>query len=89
MPEENSGQQRPEQARTSSQGVPVPPSEDSGRPSGDDRDPRAKGAALRRLHDASDELLAVFEHDLRRNASAAGASEEEVRDAQSEHPEHS
>jgi hypothetical protein len=50
-------------------------------------DPRGKEPALRRLHDASDEVLAVFEQTLRDDASAAGASEQEIRDAQEEHPE--
>jgi hypothetical protein len=58
------------------------------RPSGDRRDPRDKDTALRRLHTASDEILAVFEDNLRDDARAAGASEQEIRDAQTEHPEH-
>ena len=57
-------------------------------PVGDGRDPRAKESALRRLHAASDEVLAVFEQNLRDDASAAGASEQEIRAAQAEHPEH-
>ncbi|HTY97965.1 MAG TPA: hypothetical protein VMB91_13045 [Solirubrobacteraceae bacterium] len=57
-------------------------------PVGDGRDPRAKEPALRRLHAASDEVLAVFEQNLRDDASAAGASEQEIRAAQAEHPEH-
>jgi hypothetical protein len=61
---------------------------DAGSSSGDERDPRAKEAALRRLHGASDEVLAVFEHNLHHDARAAGASEQEIRDAQVEHPEH-
>ena len=61
---------------------------DTGRPADDDRDPRAKEAALQRLHGASDEILAVFEHNLCDDARAAGASEQEIRRAQSEHPEH-
>jgi hypothetical protein len=60
----------------------------SERPSGDSRDPRAKETALRRLNAASDEVLAVFEQNLREDATAAGASEQEIRDAQAEHPEH-
>jgi hypothetical protein len=55
----------------------------------DKGDPGDKEAALRRLHGASDEVLAVFEHNLRDDAKAAGASEQEIRDAQAEHPEHS
>jgi hypothetical protein len=51
-------------------------------------DPRAKEAALRRLRDASDEELAVFEGKLRDDAIEAGASEQEIRDAQRTHPEH-
>ena len=51
-------------------------------------DPRAKEAALRRLRDASDEELAVFENKLRDDALTAGASEQEIRDAQAGHPEH-
>ncbi|TMK99165.1 MAG: hypothetical protein E6G34_06640 [Actinobacteria bacterium] len=51
-------------------------------------DPRAKEAALRRLRDASDEELAVFEGKLREDALEAGASEQEIREAQSGHPEH-
>jgi len=51
-------------------------------------DPRAKEAALRRLRDASDEELAVFESKLREEALEAGASEQEIREAQSGRPEH-
>jgi len=51
-------------------------------------DPRAKEAALMRLRDASDEQLAVFEDKLRSVALEAGASEQEMRDAQRAHPEH-
>jgi hypothetical protein len=51
-------------------------------------DPRAKEAALRRLHDASDEQLAVFEDKLRDDALQAGATEQEMRGAQRNHPEH-
>ena len=65
------------------------PEEKTGKEGRDKRGPAAKDAALRRLHAASDEVLAVFEHNLRDNAKAAGASEEEIRDAQAEHPEHS
>ena len=65
------------------------PEERTGKERRDKRDPGAKDAALRRLHGASDEVLAVFEHNLRDDAKAAGASEQEIRDAQAEHPEHS
>ena len=58
------------------------------RPAGDRRDPRAKEPALERLHSASDDVLAVFEQNLREDATAAGASEQEIREAQAEHPEH-
>jgi hypothetical protein len=51
-------------------------------------DPRAKEAALRRLRDAPEEELAVFEDKLRGDALRAGATEHEIREAQTEHPEH-
>src|SRR5689334_20870126 len=51
-------------------------------------DPRAKEVALRRLRDASDEELAVFEGTLRQDALATGATEQELRVAQSGHPGH-
>lgn len=51
-------------------------------------DPRAKEAALRRLRDAPDEELAVFGGKLRDDASQAGATEREMREAQRNHPEH-
>jgi hypothetical protein len=51
-------------------------------------DPRAKEAALMRLRDTPDAQLAVFEGKLREDALEAGASEQEVRDAQRTHPEH-
>jgi hypothetical protein len=51
-------------------------------------DPRAKEAALARLRDARDEELAVFEDKLRDDALDAGASEQEVREAQRTHPGH-
>jgi hypothetical protein len=51
-------------------------------------DPRAKEAALRRLRDAPDEELAVFEDKLRDDALDAGASEQEIREAQRTHPGH-
>lgn len=50
--------------------------------------PRAKEVALRRLSDASDEELAVFEDRLRQDALATGATEHELRVAQSGHPGH-
>ena len=75
--------------RSWSANVRAVPEEKTGKERRDKRDPAAKDAALRRLHAASDEVLAVFEHNLRDNAKAAGASEEEIRDAQAEHPEHS
>jgi hypothetical protein len=96
VPEENPENKRRDQARMKRSGMPVDPGEgpeqvptpDPNRPAGDDRDLRAKERALRRLHGASDEILAVFEQNLRDDASAAGASEQEIRDAQSQHPEH-
>ena len=51
-------------------------------------DPRAKEAALRRLREAPDEELAVFEGKLRDDALDAGASEQEMREAQRTHPGH-
>jgi hypothetical protein len=51
-------------------------------------DPRAKEAALRRLRDAPDDELAVFEDKLRDDALDAGASEQEIREAQRAHPGH-
>jgi hypothetical protein len=51
-------------------------------------DPRAKEAALRRLRDAPDEELVVFEGKLRDDALDAGASEQEIREAQRTHPGH-
>ena len=51
-------------------------------------DPRAKEAALTRLRDAPDEELAVFEGKLRDDALDAGASEQEMREAQRTHPGH-
>jgi hypothetical protein len=51
-------------------------------------DPRAKEVALRRLRDAPDEELAVFEGKLRDDALEAGATEREVRQAQRNHLEH-
>jgi len=52
------------------------------------RDPSAKEFALRRLREAPDEELAVFEDRLRQNALAAGATEQELRQAQAGHPGH-
>lgn len=51
-------------------------------------DPRAKEVALHRLRDASDEQLAVFEGKFQADALAAGANEQEMRDAQRDHPGH-
>jgi len=51
-------------------------------------DPRAKEVALDRLRDAPDEQLAVFEGELQASALQAGASEQEMRDAQRHHPGH-
>lgn len=51
-------------------------------------DPRAKEVALTRLRESSDEELAVFEGRLREDALDAGASEQEIRGAQRDHPGH-
>ncbi len=51
-------------------------------------DPRAKEVALIRLRESPDEQLAVFEDRLRDDALDAGASEQEVRQAQRDHPGH-
>ena len=51
-------------------------------------DPRAKEATLRRLRDAPDEQLALFVGKLRDDALDAGASEQELREAQRTHPGH-
>ena len=51
-------------------------------------DPRAKEVALTRLREAPDEELAVFESRLREDALDAGASEQEMRRAQRDHPGH-
>jgi hypothetical protein len=51
-------------------------------------DPRAKEVALHRLRDAPDEELAVFEGKLQAGALEAGATEQEMRDAQRDHPGH-
>ena len=53
-----------------------------------DTAPSAKDFALRRLREAPDEELAVFADSLRRDALAAGATEQELRDAESGHPGH-
>jgi hypothetical protein len=96
MPEGNSEDEQRNQAHTERSEMPLEAGEgpehdrtrESERPAGDERDPRGKESALQRLHGASDEVLAVFEQTLREDASAAGASEQELRDAQAEHPEH-
>lgn len=51
-------------------------------------DPRAKEVALRRLRDAPDEELEVFEGKLQASALEAGATEQEMRNAQRDHPGH-
>jgi hypothetical protein len=51
-------------------------------------DSSAKLSALRRLREAPDEELALFEDSLRQGALAAGATELELREAQSGHPGH-
>jgi hypothetical protein len=51
-------------------------------------DPRAKESTLMRLRDAPEEELAVFGDALRDDALRAGATEQELRDAQTGHPEH-
>ncbi|HUA11917.1 MAG TPA: hypothetical protein VMA83_07935 [Solirubrobacteraceae bacterium] len=51
-------------------------------------DPRTKEVALIRLRETSDEELAVFEGRLRDDALEAGASEQEMRQAQRDHPGH-
>jgi hypothetical protein len=48
----------------------------------------AKDFSLRRLRDAPDEELALFEGRLRQDALAAGATEQELREAQAGHPGH-
>jgi hypothetical protein len=52
------------------------------------RDSGAKKSALRRLRESPDEELALFEDSLRQDALAAGATEQELREAQSGHPGH-
>lgn len=51
-------------------------------------DPRAKEAALIRLRNSGDDELAVFEGRLRDGALDAGATEQEIREAQRHHPGH-
>jgi hypothetical protein len=51
-------------------------------------DPRAKEVALHRLRDTPDEELAVFEGKLQDGALEAGATEQEMREAQRNHPGH-
>jgi hypothetical protein len=51
-------------------------------------DGSTKDIALQRLREAPDEELALFEGALRQDALAAGASEQELRKAQSGHPGH-
>jgi hypothetical protein len=51
-------------------------------------DPRAKEVALTRLRESPDDELAVFEDRLRDDALDAGASEQEMRQAQRGHPGH-
>jgi hypothetical protein len=54
----------------------------------EEHDSSAKSFALQRLSEAPDEELAVFEDSLRQGALDAGATEQELRDAQSGHPGH-
>jgi hypothetical protein len=54
----------------------------------DPSDPRAKEVALTRLRESPDAELAVFEGTLREDALDAGASEQEMRRAQRDHPGH-
>ncbi len=51
-------------------------------------DPRAKEVALTRLRESPEDELAVFEDRLRDDALDAGASEQEIRRAQRDHPGH-
>jgi hypothetical protein len=51
-------------------------------------DAGAKDVALRRLRESPDEELALFEDTLRQDALRSGATEQELRQAQSGHPEH-
>lgn len=59
-----------------------------GRTDREPSDPRDKEVALLRLRDAPDKELAVFEDKLRDDALEAGATEQEMRDAQRYHPGH-
>ena len=52
------------------------------------RDADAKDFALRRLRESPDEELALFEDTLRPDALRRGATEQELRQAQSGHPGH-
>jgi len=52
------------------------------------RDAGAKDLALRRLRESPDEELALFEDRLRGDALRLGATEQELRAAQSGHPGH-
>jgi hypothetical protein len=54
----------------------------------DQRDTDAKNFALRRLRESPDEELALFEDTLRQDALRSGATEQELREAQSGHPGH-
>src|SRR2546425_2331847 len=74
---------------------PAKPNEDQPSPEGPLKDQgdaladgRTKAVALRRLRFARDEELAVFEGRLREDALRAGATEDEIREAQRTHPEH-
>jgi len=80
------GDQREE--KTSTEGGPEPSVRAFLNVQPEPTDPRAKEAALMRLRDAPDEQLAVFADELRGVALEAGASEQEMRDAQRAHPEH-
>ena len=52
------------------------------------RDAGAKDFALLRLRESPDEELALFEDRLRQDALGAGATEQELREAQSGQPGH-
>jgi hypothetical protein len=52
------------------------------------RDPGAKDISLLRLRESPDEELALFEDRLRQEALRAGATEQELREAQAGHPGH-
>ena len=68
---------------------PAGEAESAGQSAAEQRDVSAKDFALRRLRESPDEELALFEGSLRQDALAAGASEQELREAQSRHPGHS